>query len=127
MKKILKLFSISIVLLLCACTNKSDKLEIKFKSNPSTGYTWKYTVSNKDVIDIKEAYDDSNCPKDVTGCGGQMIYTINPKKEGKTTIKFRYLRPWDESTLWYTATYEITVDKDLKVSEKHSGSYFEKK
>ena len=127
MKKYLILLMVIIVLTLTACGKnnaKTDKLEISLYSNSSTGYSWSYDVSQEGIINILESYDDSNCPKDVVGCGGEVIYTVTGLKPGKVTLSLEY-KFVDGSRMEYNAIYEITVNDDLSISEEHSGTYFD--
>jgi predicted secreted protein len=95
---------------------ETDELRIQFNDNASTGYYWKYDVSNKGIVDINSKTDYSGC-EDKDGCGGKIIYTLTSLKAGKTTITFKYLSPSDEVDR--TVEYEIEVTKDLKIKETH--------
>ncbi len=108
---------------LILANNKKD-LTISLDSNPSTGYTWVYSVSESEVVKISEDYENK-CDAEMVGCGGKSIFTIKPLKQGKTTITFTYSRSWEEDANPKTAIYEINVSDNLKITEKHSGSYFE--
>lgn len=114
----------AIVSIIFIITNKKE-LVIKLDSNPSTGYAWTYAISDSNIIKVEEKYED-DCQKNVTGCGGQNIYSIKPLKKGKVTIVFKYSRSWEKETDELTAVYEITVGDNLKITESHDGSYFDK-
>ena len=107
------------ILLLSRCKHT---IEIKLQSNPSTGYTWNYTVTN-DIVDIKEEYV-SNCTNDKVWCGGKTIFTITPKEKGTTTVQFNYCFVGKDDCL--TAIYHIEIGKRLKMTETHEGTYFKK-
>ena len=101
--------------------NKDDgdkKLTITFNDNASTGYQWKYVVSKEDIVKITSETDYSDCPKDVDGCGGEIIYTVTPLKEGEVTINFNLTSPSDEVD--EIVIYNIKVDSNLKISETHT-------
>ena len=114
-----KLALVVAILLLSRCKHT---IEIKLQSNPSTGYTWSYTMTNN-IVDIKEKYV-SNCTNDKVGCGGKTVYTITPKEPGTTIIDFEYCFVGRDDCL--TAKYDITVSKSLRISETHEGTYFKK-
>lgn len=130
MKRIIRV--LITIFLLSGCSNginlnnNTKELKINLYSNSSTGYEWTYKVSNEDIIKISKSYK-TNCPSDVSGCGGENVYTIKPLKEGKTTITFKYARSWEQSEYDLDAIYEIEVDKDLNINETHKGTYFEEK
>ncbi len=96
-------------------------------SNSSTGYEWTYEVGEEGIIQIEESYDDTGCPEDVAGCGGQKIYKITGLKEGKVTLSLKYHFFTDETRVEDTAIYQFKVDKNLNITETHSGTYFHKK
>lgn len=124
--KLVKPMIIIILLIISVgCTKKYSELKISLDSNPSTGYLWNYEISNEDIVNISQAYD-TNCKNNVSGCGGKNIYTITPKKEGEVTITFKYARNFGKDDHQLIAKYKIKVDKDLKITEKHSGNYFTK-
>lgn len=100
-------------------------LQISFISNPTTGYQWSYAVSDNSIINITQDYQ-SQCPVGVTGCGGEEIFTITALQPGETTLTFNYARSWESVQPIYTAQYQLKIDSELRISEKHSGSYFER-
>ena len=103
-----------------------DTLDIKLDSNPSTGYEWSYEMTGDDIIVIANRYEeDINC-SELDGCSGKEIYTISSVGEGKVNLKFIYYRPESSDPYTLVADYEITIDNNLKISETHTGSYFEK-
>ncbi len=128
MKKNIKIILLIITIILitgCSSNNKEgESLLIELSSNPSTGYTWTYDISNNDIISIEEDYDDSNCEENTVGCGGYNVYNIKALKKGETTITFTYSFPNKVNSEEKKAVYVITIDKDLKIEEYHEGSYF---
>lgn len=128
MKKNIKIILLIITIILitgCSSNNKEgESLLIELSSNPSTGYTWTYDISNNDIISIEEDYDDSNCEENAVGCGGYNVYNIKALKKGETTITFTYSFPNKVNSEEKKAVYVITIDKDLKIEEYHEGSYF---
>ena len=116
MKKIILI----LLLILTGCKAKNT-YKIELDSNPTTGYDWHYEMTNN-IINFEKEYDSSNCKEGIVGCGGKAIYTLTPLKEGKTTVEFKYCRGYQEPCI--KAIYEITIDKDLNITETHKGSYF---
>ena len=104
---------------------KEKSFEISLYENGSTGYNWSYNVDKEGIVEISSNYDNSGCDQDSDGCGGQRIYTIKALKSGKTTLTLKYSRFNDSDNPDKTAIYEITVDKDLNITETHHGSYFD--
>ena len=106
---------------------EGSTLTFSLDSNSSTGYNWKEKVDKKGIIDVSYKYDNSGCPPDVVGCGGKRVYTVKALKPGKVKLTLTYSFG-DGKNLKEkeTAIYEIIVTDDLKISESHSGSYFDK-
>ena len=127
MKKVIKIIiGIITIMVITGCkknTIEGESLLIELQSNPSTGYVWTYTITNNDIISLEGDYDDSNCEKNVVGCGGYNVYNIKALKQGEATIEFIYSKGTKKEDD-KTAIYTITVDKNLKIAETHKGSYF---
>lgn len=119
MKKILLII---ILIIMTGCKQNVEGYIIKLYSNPSTGYSWEYTLSDENIIEVSYIYDDSNCAKNIVGCGGQNIYTIKPLKPGKVKLELVYKSVNNDKI---EATYEITVNEDMSITETHYGKYFE--
>ena len=109
----------------CGAKNKGENFEFELYSNSSTGYKWEYAFTKNDIVEVKKDYK-SDCGDDmVDGCGGKDIFKIIPKKAGKTKMNLKYCSfSWNDCSK--DVTYEFTVSDDLKITEKHSGSYYEK-
>ena len=91
---------------------------IELDANHTTGYTWKYEVSEDGIVEVKNEYVQNEHEEGVVGFGGKDRFTIKGIKEGTTTIKFTYSQAWEPKADDKTETYVITVDKDLKVTGK---------
>ena len=115
------------MLTLVSCGKKKNagkSVELKFKSEPATGYAWRVIVSREGIVEVKESFEeneeDKNNPK-----GGWQIYTVTPVGKGEVTLDFAYVAPGVEK-VDLAATYVYTVDENLKMTEKlREGTYFE--
>ncbi|QEK10957.1 hypothetical protein FQB35_00425 [Crassaminicella thermophila] len=95
-----------------------DKIELQ--ENPTTGYTWKYDIKDKDIIQvISDNYEQDELPegaKSIVGKGGMHTWVIKGLKEGVTTIKFSKQREWEgDSSIVETKEFIVTVLSDLQV------------
>ncbi|MDO5516969.1 MAG: protease inhibitor I42 family protein [Clostridium sp.] len=95
---------------------KKKEAEISLYGNGTTGYQWQYTIVDNTIAkeDSTDFISDTTDPE-VCGAGGTYIWKFKGLKMGTTEITYRYLQPWDESTLDQTKTYKCTVDKDLNI------------
>jgi inhibitor of cysteine peptidase len=77
-------------------TYVGQSVTITLESNATTGYRWEFAKPlDKDMLElIRSSYSGSN-PK-LIGSGGKQLWTINALKAGKTTISFKYMRPWEK-------------------------------
>lgn len=143
MKKNIKiLFSLLITgLVLVGCGNNKNenekkankkevktgqKIEIKVENNNSE-YYWDWELFGDDNAIISYTSEEKKCEDGQDNCGETEIYTLTATAAGNSTFKLKYSNSDEENDDALTAIYEITVDKDLNISEKHSGSYFEQK
>ena len=97
-------------------TNKTV-LKIKLDDNSSTGYYWKYSLTNKGIVEIEDTYDYSDCPSDIVGCGGYRIFTVKSLKPGTTKLELTYLS--HDDLLDKKVIYDIYVDDNYIIHENH--------
>ena len=78
-------------------------IAVRLAEAPSTGYTWSYTIDNKEVIDFSlDGKDnltpnkDKNAPQ-LVGSPYNHYWGFKAKKEGTATIKFKLSREWDSN------------------------------
>ena len=108
------------ILILCAADNctknvQSDHqgkvgsiIKIELISNPTTGYSWKWT--NKESISILDSIGYSFVPKsNLVGSGGVEIWEFKCKKKGTEVIKFSYNRSWEPDSTVEQKEISITV------------------
>jgi predicted secreted protein len=84
-----------------------DKIRAKLCSNPTTGFKWKYEMSNENVLN-EEDYDFEEPKGDVAGAAGIEVWTFEAVNRGTTEVLMAYSQPWEgsEKEEW---TYSITV------------------
>lgn len=87
-----------------------DKIHVKLCSNPSTGFTWNYEMTEDDVLK-EEDYDFEESSSGATGAPGKEVWTFEAIGKGTTVINMEYSQPWQggAGVEW---TYEITVVVD---------------
>lgn len=86
-----------------------DLFSVSLNGNPTTGYTWHYTIENKDIASgiLEEIVPDS----DLIGAGSTFTWTLKALKPGETRILFKYYRDWEGES---SATPENTIIYKLK-------------
>lgn len=118
MKKLL--LTILFIFTLVGCTKKEElknTYDIELDSNPSTGYTWSYSISEEGIIKfIKDEFISPNNSEDLVGAPGIQKYQIAGVKEGEVEITFTYRRQWEtESSDDIGYIYKFKIDKDLNI------------
>ena len=122
MKKVL-LSSIIVLslFLLVGCKNKEIKETtspelIELEGNPTTGYEWTCVVKDEKIAKVESIFKPDETTSAITGEGGTYLFTVTGLKEGNPTITCKYARSWEETANDEVRQYNVTVDKNLKVS-----------
>lgn len=90
----------------------NESLEITLEENPTTGFTWHYTVKNSEALEVvTDEYTENEHDEGMVGVGGVHTYQIKPLEEGTATIKFEYYRDWEPDNIYDTREYIIEVSK----------------
>lgn len=132
MKKALSVILCAVLCLslciLASCGEEEGKqgqsVELKFISEPATGYAWRVVVSREGIVEVSETFEEDEDDKDNPKAGWQ-IYTVKAVGAGEVALDFAYVVPGSEEVK-YAATYVYVVDEELKMTEKlREGTYFE--
>ena len=100
----------------------NSHFELKFDSNPTTGYDW-YLINHSDVKDngilratnINEhgggKFVRNSVPEGMVGVGGHTIFSFKALGENESEIlEFSHYRPWEPiSTAVQNATVEVKI------------------
>lgn len=89
-----------------------ENMTIKLDENPTTGYTWNYSISDKNKIELLfDEYIQDDVEDGIVGAGGVHEWTFNATESGEVEIKFDYYRSWDGiDGSSSTKVYKITVE-----------------
>lgn len=120
-------FKIIFILFMCimmiGCNNKKNNKISEFDyvleldSNPSTGYTWNYTIADDSIVSIEEGeYKSSSDDKNIVGAPGTQQYIVHGLKEGNTVVVFEYSQSWEPDSAMNKTTYSFSVDNEHKVT-----------
>lgn len=94
---------------------------IELKGNPTTGYTWFYSIEDETVISVEEQIEYLG-ENGMVGAPSLFRYSVTGLKEGKTILNFEYKRGWETVAPIKKCRYEIAVDvsKRVKITEIES-------
>lgn len=92
-----------------------ETLQVELPSNPTTGYSWKVTSNDADVLtplgEPQFALQARTTP--MPGAGGTQTFHFQAVGKGQTTLTLVYVRPWETSvtpTPNDTWTVQVTVE-----------------
>ena len=98
-------------------TATGDELVVELESNPTTGYTWAYSIEGTTLELVSEDYTSSTTSSAMTGAPGTQKYTFKKTGAGDATISFDYARSWE--------TTDSDIHLKLKVSSTSGGTISE--
>ena len=104
------LLCLSFFYLGCSSMPEQNTATIELAGNPTTGYTWVYTMSPEGIV--REVSNDYIVDRaDLIGSGGKFIYVFESITEGVTELIFSYLRVWEvDIPAVETLIYNAIVD-----------------
>jgi inhibitor of cysteine peptidase len=91
--------------------NKNETFEISLKSNPTTGYSWKWIKNNSSKVfdSISLIYIPTKVKEGIVGSGGNEIWKFKGNEKGVDTLKFEYCRSWDKNPTFETKKFLVVV------------------
>lgn len=98
-------------------TQTGDLFTVTIEENPSTGYTWSYTINDETSVEfIKDAYQAAE--GNLVGASGVHTFTFKVKSKGVSTISFEYKRAWEESSIESLEILVYKTDDALFIEEE---------
>ncbi len=73
-----------------------DKFVVSLDANATTGYSWQAPERTSCVSLNSHRYEAPQSR--MTGAGGREHFEFTARSQGKETLVFRYLRPWEKNT-----------------------------
>ncbi|NLI13986.1 MAG: DUF4163 domain-containing protein [Peptococcaceae bacterium] len=91
--------------------NIGETGRVILRGNPTTGYTWHYTIENSDLVKLDSEYEvrDSN----MIGAGSTFIWNFRALQAGRTSVTFKYYREWEGEA---STTADNTVEYLIRVN-----------
>lgn len=88
---------------------------IKLEGNANTGYVWKASTYDKNVIFVDNyKYHGNNNTVSLVGAPGEFEFMVTALNEGDTEIVFEYMRLWENKPI-RTIVCDVKVDSDGKL------------
>ncbi len=87
-----------------------QEFKIVMQANPTTGYQWQIAQPLDDtrvkLLGSAYRYDEPT----LAGSGGAEVWTFRGVGEGRTSISFKYVRPWETNAApARSETYSVNV------------------
>jgi inhibitor of cysteine peptidase len=92
--------------------SKNETFDVILKSNPTTGYSWKWIKNNfsKKVDSIRSTYIQDKSAPGMTGVGGNEIWKFKGKETGVDTLTFEYCRSWQPNSTVETKKISVKIN-----------------
>ncbi len=89
---------------------KGDTVKITLDGNPSTGYRWDFENESPYVVEL-ESEDIVSQNNNLVGAPARQVFLFSARKAGKSTIVFKYRRPWEKAQKpVFEVVYTIVVE-----------------
>lgn len=97
---------------------RGETVAIELPANPSTGYSWTYELSEKDILkEDSSGYIPAPGKDDGVGRGGKQVWIFRAVNPGSVGITFTYQRPWEAGAASSdSVTYFYAVDTSLAIT-----------
>lgn len=83
-------------------------LVVRLPSNPSTGYSWTYTVTGDDVLRLDSVSGVGTAPSGMVGASGDEVWSFRAQGSGRAVLTYMYARSW-EKNVPPAKTFTLTV------------------
>lgn len=111
-KRIIALISI----LISTIGINTKSVSVDLFSNPSTGYSWEYSMDKPSVLVLSDSYYTRDLTA-LSGNGGEDHFIFKAVKQGEVKITFKYVKhnnTYDDVNSEYN--YYYSVDSDGKIT-----------
>ena len=95
--------------------SKAETAQIVLDGNPTTGYSWEYSETQKGIVEISEKIEYTG-KGNIVGAPSVFTYTIRPVKAGSTELRFKYRRSWENVPAAEEKNFRVEVSEDGSVT-----------
>ena len=112
MRKIIISLGLAVCVMCTGCSShkkfESKSRVIQFRGNPTTGYTWNYSVLDEKIVSVTEDVEYLG-DAGMVGAPSMYNFTLYSEMPGTTQVRFEYKRAWEEKDAESVRVYEVTV------------------
>lgn len=87
---------------------QGQPLVVRLPANPSTGYSWTFTVVGDDVLRLDSVSGEAPAPNGMVGVPGEQVWSFRAQGVGRVVLTYVYTRPW-EKHMAPAQTFTLTV------------------
>ena len=89
---------------------QGQPLVVRLPANPSTGYSWTYTVVGDEVLRLDSVSGEAPAPNGMVGVPGEQVWSFRAQGSGRAVLRYVYARAWEKHTPpAKTFTLNVTV------------------
>ena len=88
---------------------KGDTLLVRLDANPSTGFTWKITKNDKDILKPTGPGELEKPEMPRPGQKSAMVFRFSADKAGATELELQYARPFEKDKA-PAQTFRVSLD-----------------
>lgn len=98
-------------------TVENELITVSYEENPTTGYTWSWTIDNEDIVAFKsDTFTSPDSETEFVGAGGIHTFVFEAQGPGEAVITMTYRRDWEGGDSNDPINLKVTVDKDRKAT-----------
>lgn len=123
------LLALLAVLTMAACDEHGEGerlVTIELSGNPTTGYSWSYTMSPEGIIrEVSHEYRQREDAEGIVGAGGSFLFVFEGVTPGQVELRFSYARPWEKTKPAVDTTVftmEVDPDMNITISQEHQNT-----
>lgn len=83
-------------------------LVVRLQSNPSTGYSWTYTLNGDEVLRLDSVTGEAPAPNGMVGVPGEQVWSFRAQGSGRAVLTYVYARSWEKDAA-PAKTFTLTV------------------
>ena len=84
-------------------------LVVRLPANPSTGYSWTYSITGNDVLRLESVNGEAPAPNGMVGVPGDQVWSFRAQGSGRAVLTYVYERAWEKNAP-PAKTFTLTVE-----------------
>lgn len=101
-------------------SGEGEVLTVRLDSNPTTGYSWNYKISDEEILEhLTDELVLPEAKEGFAGAGGTWCASFKPsfQKDGDVTLTLNYARPWESQPIFIKTLSLSVKEKKITVND----------